>query len=46
VLGSSIPLPKQFQLTQIGCVIYERYEMNILEASAMREIWKVEQKVR
>jgi hypothetical protein len=33
-------------LTQMGCVIYERYGMNILDALPMREIWKVEQQMR
>jgi hypothetical protein len=46
LLGSSIPMPKQFQLTQMGCVIYERYEMNVLEAPAMREIWRMEKQMR
>lgn len=42
LFGQTIPLPKQFQLTQMGCVIYERYEQNILEAKVLQEIWKME----
>lgn len=42
MLGDTITLPKQFQLTQMGCLIYERVGKNILEAESLREIWKME----
>lgn len=41
-LGSLIPLPRQFQLTQMGCVIYERPGKNMLDLEALKEVWKLE----
>lgn len=42
LVGQQIGMPRQFQLTQMGCVIYERLGQNILDVEAMQEIWKVE----
>ncbi|OHT04395.1 hypothetical protein TRFO_06268 [Tritrichomonas foetus] len=42
MLGAAIPLPKQFQMTQMGCVIYERPNQNILEAEVLKEVWRIE----
>ena len=42
LLGTSIPMPKQFQLTQMGCLIYEKYGGNIVTAEAFQEVWKME----
>ncbi|OHS94606.1 hypothetical protein TRFO_10975 [Tritrichomonas foetus] len=42
MFGTTITLPKQFQLTQMGCLIYERAGGNVMEAKALQEIWKEE----
>lgn len=42
LLGQTIGMPRQFQLTQMGCTISERPNQNLLELKVMQEIWKVE----
>ncbi|OHT10088.1 hypothetical protein TRFO_20706 [Tritrichomonas foetus] len=37
-------IPKQFELTQVGCLFYENEE-NIINVDSFREIWKVEEKM-
>jgi hypothetical protein len=45
MVGFSVPMPKQFQMGQMGAVIYERPGKNLIETDALREIWKVEVKM-
>ncbi|EAY14616.1 hypothetical protein TVAG_393440 [Trichomonas vaginalis G3] len=42
MFGETIKLPNQFQLTQMGAVIFERKGQNILDYRIMQEIWKME----
>ncbi|OHS95248.1 hypothetical protein TRFO_02231 [Tritrichomonas foetus] len=42
MLGETITMLKQFQLTQMGCIIYERANDNMLSAEAVQEVWKME----
>ena len=45
MFGGSIPMPKQFQLTQMGCIIYERPGENMINVDVLREVWKMEDKM-
>ena len=47
LFGATIPMPKQFQMTQMGAMIYERVgsDTNILEAEALKEIWLFEERM-
>lgn len=42
LFGNTIPMPRQFQLTQMGAIIYERKGKNVLELECIRDIWKME----
>jgi hypothetical protein len=46
LVGETLPFPQQFQLTQMGCVIWERAGGNILELESLHAIWKIEEKMR
>ena len=46
MLGGSVKLPSQFQLTQMGCVIFENKDGNMLDYKIIREIWKMEDEMR
>lgn len=42
MLGQTVTLPKQFQLTQMGAITYEQLNGNVMTAENLRIIWKVE----
>jgi len=43
--GKSLIMPQQFQMSQVGAIIFEKEYDNVLDVEALKEVWRFEEEL-